>query len=97
MFRRLTYLFQNLFQGRRRLEDVPGDVQVFQTWGRPDIYEGPNYIIRLVARLKPGVSMVDAQADLNRVAEEIRGESPELARDNLRFVVVGQSPAQGVQ
>jgi predicted permease len=68
--------------------NVPGDVQVFQTWG-PDFYEGPNYIIRVVARLGPAMTIDSAQRDFDRVAEEIRAGSSEFARENLRFRITG--------
>ena len=67
---------------------MPGDVQVFQTWG-PDFYEGPNYIIRVVARLGPAMTIDSAQRDFDRVAEEIRAGSSEFARENLRFRITG--------
>jgi putative ABC transport system permease protein len=68
--------------------NVPGDVQVFQAWG-PDFYEGPNYIIRVVARLGPAMTIDSAQRDFDRVAEEIRAGSSEFARENLRFRIIG--------
>ena len=68
--------------------NVPGDVQVFQTWG-PDVYEGPNYIIRVVARLAPAMTIDSAQRDFDRVADEIRAGSSEFARENLRFRIIG--------
>ena len=68
--------------------NVPGDVQVFQAWG-PDIYQGPNYIIRVVARLAPGMSIESAQRDFDRVADEMRAASPEFERENLRFRITG--------
>ena len=68
--------------------NVPGDVQVFQTWGQ-GFEEGRNTIIRVVARLRPGLTIADAQRDLDRVAGGIRADRPEFARESLRFSVVG--------
>jgi putative ABC transport system permease protein len=69
--------------------NVPADVQVFDTFGN-GIYAGRNqYYIRIVSRLKPGVSLMDAQRDLDRVASEIRGAYTEYAAENLRFTAAG--------
>src|SRR5262249_4832951 len=45
--------------------NVPNDVQVYQAWG-PEVLNNGNYIIRLVARLKNGMTPEAAQSDLNR-------------------------------
>jgi putative ABC transport system permease protein len=67
--------------------NVPADVQVFDTFG-PGVYQGrKEYYIRLVGRLKPGVRRADAQADLDRVASEIRGAYADYAAEDLRFTV----------
>jgi len=69
--------------------NVPGDVQVFDTFG-PFVYQGrKEYYIRLVGRLKPGVRLEDAQADLDRVGGEIRGAYADYAAEDLRFTVAG--------
>jgi putative ABC transport system permease protein len=69
--------------------NVPGDVQVFDTFG-PGVYLGrKEYYIRLVGRLKPGVRLADAQADLDRVGGEIRGAYADYAAEDLRFTVAG--------
>jgi putative ABC transport system permease protein len=47
------------------------------------------YFLRLVARLKPGVAMAQAQSDLDSVAEQIRGVYAPLADENLTFNVAG--------
>jgi len=69
---------------------VPADVQAFIPFPY-NIYSGPRdlYFIRLVARLKPGVSIVQAQRDLDRVAAEIRGASTDYNAQNLRFALTG--------
>ncbi|HEY1305111.1 MAG TPA: FtsX-like permease family protein [Vicinamibacterales bacterium] len=68
--------------------NVPGDVQVFQTWGQ-GFEQGRNTIIRVVARLRPGLTIAEAQRDLDRVAAGIRADRPEFARESLRLSVVG--------
>ncbi len=69
--------------------NVPADVQVFDTFGN-GIYAGrKEYYIRVVARLKPGVSMNEAQRDLDQVAAEIGGAYAEYATENLRFTLAG--------
>ena len=69
--------------------NVPADVQVFDTFGPGLANQRLQYFIRVVARLKPGVSMADGQRDLDRVAAEISGAYTEYASENLRFTVVG--------
>jgi predicted permease len=66
--------------------NVPPDVQAFMPFGY-DIYRAPRtlYYIRVLGRLKPGVSFDQAQADLNTVAEQIRGAYTEFAAENLKF------------
>ena len=69
--------------------NVPADVQVFDTFGN-GIYAGRmEYYIRVIARLKPGVSMEEAQRDLDRVATEIGGAYAEYAAEDLRFTLSG--------
>ncbi len=69
--------------------NVPADVQVFDTFGN-GIYAGrKEYYIRVVARLRPGVSMSEAQRDLDRVAAEIGSAYVEYATENLRFTLAG--------
>lgn len=69
--------------------NVPPDVQVFDTFDN-DIYKNrEDYYIRVVARLKPGVSMVEAQRDLDRVAKEIGRAYTEYAAENLQFTLAG--------
>ena len=69
---------------------VPADVPAFIPFPY-DIYQGPRdlYYIRLIARLKPGVSMAQAQHDLDRVAAEIRGAYTEYNAQNLCFSLAG--------
>ena len=69
--------------------NIPSDVQVFLPFG-DGIYGGRNqYYIRMVARLRQGVTLMDAQRDLTRVAAEIRGTYPEYADENVQFQLTG--------
>jgi predicted permease len=69
--------------------NVPPDVQGFDSFGYYIYGERTLYYIRVVARLKPGVSMEQAQRDLDRVAAEIRGAYTEFATEDLRFTLAG--------
>ena len=69
--------------------NVPADVQVFDTFENGIYADRTQYYIRLVARLKPGVSMAEAQRDLDRVATEIGGAYTEYTTENLRFTLAG--------
>lgn len=55
-----------------------------------DIYKSPVtlYFLRVVARLKPGVTIQQAQADLDQVAGQVRASYTEFAAENLNFQVV---------
>jgi putative ABC transport system permease protein len=67
--------------------NVPADVQVFDTFDNR-VYEGrKQYYIRVIARLKPGVTMAEAQRDLDRVAKEIGGAYVEYATEDLKFTL----------
>ncbi len=69
--------------------NVPADVQGFDTFGK-GIYAGRDqYYIRMVGRLKPGVSTSEAQRDLERVATEIRAAYTQYAAEDLGFTVTG--------
>jgi putative ABC transport system permease protein len=69
--------------------NVPTDVDVFDTFDF-DIYEGmTQYYLRLVARLKPGVSVAEAQRDLDRVAAEIRSAYSEFGSEHLQLKLAG--------
>ncbi len=69
--------------------NVPADVQVFDTFGKGIYRRRTEYYIRVVARLKPGVSMASAQRDLDRVAREIGAAYTEYANEDLRFTLSG--------
>jgi len=55
-----------------------------------NIYKAPVdlYFLRVIARLKPGVSLQQAQSDLDQVAGQIRGAYTEFAAENLTFQLV---------
>ena len=66
------------------------DVQAFQPYG-PHIYEMPRtlYYLRLVARLQPGITIAEAQQDLDSVATQMRREFHEFGEENLTMEAVG--------
>jgi ketosteroid isomerase-like protein len=69
--------------------NVPPDVQVFDTFD-DHVYEGrKQYFIRVVARLKRGVSIAEAQRDLDRVATEIGAAYAEYTNEDLHFTLAG--------
>lgn len=70
--------------------NVPTDVQAFTPFPY-NIYSAPRtlYYLRLVARLRPGVSMAQAQEDLERVAAGIRGAYTEFAAEDVHFTMAG--------
>ena len=69
--------------------NVPPDIQAFSTFPA-DVYGGRDqYFIRVIGRLKPGVSMAEAQRDVDRIAKEIRAKYVEYHRDNLQFTITG--------
>jgi putative ABC transport system permease protein len=51
--------------------NIPPDLEVFDTFG-PNLPRMNGRFLRLVARLKPGVTLDQAQRDLDRVAAEMR-------------------------
>ena len=68
---------------------VPADIQAFQLFEHPFQTTPTTYYIRLMARMKPGVSMAQAQRDLDRVAADLRGAYGDFGRENLRFTAAG--------
>lgn len=65
--------------------NIPADVQSFDTFRNSIWGERGEYYIRVVARLKPGVSMADAGRDMDRVAGEIRAAYTPYGSDDLRL------------
>jgi|CZKS01.1.fsa_nt_gi putative ABC transport system permease protein len=68
--------------------NVPPEIGVFfpfQNW----LYQRPRtlYFLRVLERMKPGVSLQQAQADMNQVASQMRGAYTEFANENLKLEV----------
>jgi putative ABC transport system permease protein len=63
---------------------MASDVQAFQPY-QSYIYEMPRtlYYLRLVARLKPGVTLAMAQQDLDRAAAQIRASFEEFGAEKM--------------
>src|SRR5262249_45099069 len=68
--------------------NVPADVQIFDPFG-PNLRKMSGRFLRLVARLKPGVTLAEAQRDLDRVSAEARATFAPLADNKLQLVVAG--------
>src|SRR5205085_970310 len=51
--------------------NIPADLEVFDTFG-PNLPRMGGRFLRLVGRLKPGITLEEAQRDLDRLALEIR-------------------------
>jgi putative ABC transport system permease protein len=68
--------------------NVPLDVQAWIPFPY-DIYASPRdlYFIRILARLKPGVTMAQAQTDVNGIAKSLRERFTEYAAENLKLEV----------
>jgi putative ABC transport system permease protein len=75
---------------RLHLLNVAADVPAFVPFGS-NLSKRPLtlYFLSLIARLKPGVTVAQAQSDLDSVAQQIRGIYTPLAAENLTFSVVG--------
>ena len=67
---------------------MPADVQIFDIFG-PKLRNMSGRFLRLVGRLKPGVSLEDAQRDLDRVAAEMRGAFPTMAVNQVQLKLAG--------
>jgi putative ABC transport system permease protein len=68
---------------------VPSDVQAFMPF-EYDVNKDNRtlYYIRVVARLKPGVSFGQAQQDMNAVASQVRAAYSEYANENVKLEIV---------
>jgi putative ABC transport system permease protein len=76
----LPETFRNLAPG------IPADVEAFTSF--PDnIYKAPRtqYYLRLIARMKPGVTISQAQQEMADLAVQIRGAYPEYQAENLKL------------
>ncbi|HLW76964.1 MAG TPA: ABC transporter permease [Bryobacteraceae bacterium] len=75
---------------RLRLEaKVPADIDAYTPF-YGNIYQRPRtlYYLRLIARMKPGVRVEQAQQEMNRIAGEIRGGYVEFQKENLQLKIV---------
>ena len=68
--------------------NIPADIQIFDMFG-PKLRNMTGRFLRLVARLKPGVTLEDAQRDLDRVAMEMRAAFPNMAANQMQLRVAG--------
>ena len=69
--------------------NVPPEVQIFSPFPA-DVYGGRDqYFIRVIGRLKSGVSFAQAQQDIDRAAKEIRAQYAEYEREELQFAITG--------
>ncbi len=71
--------------------NVPPDVQIFEPFG-PNLRNMSGRFLRLVARLKPGITLADAQRDLDRVSAEVRAAFVPLANNHVEFKLAGLQP-----
>jgi putative ABC transport system permease protein len=72
--------------------NVPGEVPVFTPfWGRLENRPRDLYFIRFLGRLRPDVTVQQAQSDLDGVAAHLRAGYAEYAAENLRLTA---SPLQ---
>src|SRR6185369_14511361 len=68
--------------------NVPLDTQAWTTFSSV-IYKDPVnlYYMRVVGRMKPGVTLAQAQQEANSIAEQLRGNFNEFATENLSLDV----------
>ena len=68
--------------------NVPADIGAFVPF-YDNVYKRPRtlYFLRVLARLKPGVSPEQAQADMNDVASQMRAAYTEFAAENMKLEV----------
>ena len=69
--------------------NVPLDTQAWTTFSSA-IYQGPPdlYYMRVVGRLKSGVTLAQAQQEADSIAEQLRGQFTAFASENLSLEVV---------
>src|SRR5205823_4525540 len=68
--------------------NIPPDIQIFDMFG-PKLRNMTGRFLRLVGRLQPGVTLADAQRDLDRVAAEMRAAFPNMAANQMQLKVAG--------
>ena len=75
--------------------NIPPDVQMFDVFGN-GLERQSGRFLRLVARLKPGVSLRAAQSDLDRVSSSIQRDLPQAASLRMQLQLAGlQQDAYG--
>jgi predicted permease len=75
--------------------NIPPDVQMFDVFGN-GLERQSGRFLRLVARVKPGVSLRDAQADLDRVSADIQRDLPQAVNLGMQLRLAGmQQDAYG--
>jgi len=67
--------------------NVPPIVDAYVPFGDLARFPRTLYYIRMLARMKPGITAAQAQDDLNSVAAQIRANYTEFAAENLKFDV----------
>jgi putative ABC transport system permease protein len=69
--------------------NVPTDVQAFTPFPQ-NVYNSPRklYFVRIAARLKPGVTLRQAQEDMDSVASQMRGAYTDFAAENMKLSIV---------
>jgi putative ABC transport system permease protein len=69
--------------------NVPSEVGAIMPF-QNDIYKGPRtlHFLRVLARLKPGVTAAQAQTDIDAAAAQIRQAYSEFAAENLKFALL---------
>jgi putative ABC transport system permease protein len=68
--------------------NVPPDVQIFDLFG-PNLRNMTGRFLRMVARLRPGITLAEAQRDLDRVSAEMRATFPNMANNQMQLKVAG--------
>jgi len=68
---------------------IPSDIEAFAPF-ESNIYRGPKtlYFLRLIARMKPGVTVQQAQQQMDQVAAQIRGSYVEFNQENMKLNIV---------
>ena len=67
---------------------VPMNIEVYTPFPK-GVYAGKtSYFLRLLARLKPGVTLTQAQQEADAIAQQLRNDYREYKAENLQFNVV---------
>jgi putative ABC transport system permease protein len=68
--------------------NIPPDVQIFDVFS-PNLPKMTGRFLRLVGRLKPGVTLEEAQRDLDRVTAEMRANFVNMAANQMQLKLAG--------